>query len=245
MMNIVIPMAGHGSRFRDAGFELPKPLILIHKKSLIQCVVENITPQCPHRFIFICLERHLRDYKLAETLNGYAPGCAVVSVSGVTQGAACTVLLAERYIDNDDALMIANSDQYADIDINRYINAIGDCDGLIMTMKASHPKWSYIQHDGRGTVTLLREKEVISDEATVGIYNFRFGRDFVKFAKQMIGKDIRVNSEFYVAPVYNEMIEADKRVTYYNIGGIAEGMYGLGTPEDLYAFRKLELSKRF
>jgi NDP-sugar pyrophosphorylase family protein len=245
MLNIVIPMAGHGSIFKAAGFELPKPLIPIRCKSLIQCVVENITPECPHRFIFICLEEHIREYGLTEALIGYAQHCEVIGVDRVTQGAACTVLLAKRFIDNDDGLMIANSDQYVDIDINDYLGTLGDNDGLIMTMKSKHPKWSYIRYDENKRVMLLREKEVISDEATVGIYNFRKGSDFVHYAKQMIEKDIRVNEEFYVAPVYNELIEDGRRIVFYNIGSELDGMYGLGTPEDLAIFRQSAVSGRY
>ena len=169
-------------------------------------------------------------------LEEIAPGCAVVSVDQVTEGAACTVLLAEKYIDNDDSLMIANSDQYVDIDINEYLVSMGEKDGLIMTMYADDPKWSFIQFDKDGLVTLVREKEVISNEATVGIYNFRKGSDFVKYAYQMIDKGIRSNGEFYVAPVYNEMICDGKRVGFYNIGSEDNGMYGLGIPGDLEKF---------
>ncbi len=245
MLNIVIPMAGRGSRFANAGYKLPKPLIPIHKKSLIECVTENIRPKCEHRFIYICLKEHVQDYDLRNRLEQMAPGCLIVEVDSVTEGAACTVLLAEKYIDNDDMMMIANSDQYVEVDIDEYIAAIQENDGLIMTMKADHPKWSYIKYDENDKVTLVREKEVISDMATVGIYNYRRGADFVKYAKQMIEKNIRVNNEFYVAPVYNEMIEAGMAITYYSIGAVENGMYGLGTPEDLEVFRKNNLSISF
>jgi len=238
-------MAGRGSRFADAGFALPKPLILIHNKSLIECVAENLTPEREHRFIFICLEEHLREYALASILRNISPACEIVTVSQVTEGAACTVLLAKEFINNRDMLMIANSDQYVSADINEYIAAIGSSDGLIMTMEASHPKWSYIMYDEDGFVTTVREKEVISNEATVGIYNFRHGESFVFFAEQMIAKDIRVNGEFYVAPAYNELIRAGQRIVYYNIGAEYDGMYGLGIPEDLERFRKLDVSKPF
>ena len=136
--------------------------------------------------------------------------------------------------------MIANSDQYVDININKYLAAMGEYDGMIMTMPASDPKWSYIRYDENRLVTLVREKEVISDQATVGIYNYRQGRDFVRYARQMIAKDIRVNGEFYVAPVYNEMIEDGKKLTFYDIG---EKMYGRGIPEDLEQFVRLPLSR--
>jgi NDP-sugar pyrophosphorylase family protein len=238
-------MAGRGNRFKTAGYELPKPLITIHNKTLIQAVVENVTPRCDHRFIFICLGEHVRDYDLKSMLNAIAPSCEIIEVNRVTQGAACTVLLAEEFIDNDDMLMIANSDQYVDIDINSYIEALRNNDGLIMTMTADSPKWSYVKYDENREVTLLREKEVISNEATVGIYNYRKGGDFVFYAKRMIAKDIRVNSEFYVAPVYNEMIEENKRIAFYNIGSEFNGMYGLGTPEDLKLFQNAAISEKF
>ena len=233
MLNIVVPMAGRGSRFAKAGYELPKPLIDVNGMPMIEVVTRNITPKCAHRFIYICQQEHLEKYGLAEKLERIAPGCAVVTVDHITEGAACTVLLAEKYIDNDNPMMIANSDQYVDTDITAYLDTMGDHDGLIMTMPANDPKWSFIRYDSQGLVMLVREKEVISDQATVGIYNYRRGSDFVRYAHQMIDKDIRVNNEFYVAPVYNEMIGAGKRIAYCDVG---EKMHGLGTPEDLGRF---------
>ena len=240
MLNIVVPMAGRGSRFAQAGYKMPKPLIDIHGHPMIEYVTRNIRPRCAHQFIYICQEEHLEQYHLARELERMAPGCTIVTVDHITEGAACTVLLAERYIDNDDALMIANSDQFVDTDINCYLSGMGGHDGLIMTMPASDPKWSYIRYDENGFVTLVREKEVISDQATVGIYNYSHGSDFVKFAHQMIEKNIRVNNEFYVAPVYNEMIEAGRRIVFRDVG---EKMFGLGTPEDLVQFMDNTRSK--
>ena len=237
MLNIVIPMAGRGSRFAKAGYELPKPLIDVNGRPMIEVVTRNIAPKCDHRFIYICQQEHLEKYALAERLEKISPNCAIVTVDHITEGAACTVLLAEKYIDNDDPMMIANSDQFVDTDINKYLEAMGDSDGLIMTMPADDPKWSFIKYDENGYVTMVREKEVISNEATVGIYNYAKGSDFVKYAKQMIRKNIRVNNEFYVAPVYNEMIEDGKKIVFKDVG---EKMHGLGTPEDLERFLKRE-----
>ncbi len=233
MLNIVIPMAGRGSRFADAGYVNPKPLIDVNGKAMIELVADNIRPSEDFRFIFICQREHMERFPLEDMLKRVAPGCGIIPIDYVTEGAACTVLLAEKFIDNDDALMIANSDQYVDIDINDYLAVIKGYDGLIMTMPANHPKWSYIRYTDEGLVTEVREKEVISDQATVGIYNYSHGRDFVKYAHQMIDKNIRVNNEFYVAPVYNEMIADGGRITYFDIG---EKMHGLGTPEDLNLF---------
>ena len=233
MLNIVIPMAGRGSRFSQAGYEMPKPLIDICGHPMIEYVTRNIRPQCEHRFIYICQQEHLEKYGLTGELQRIAPGCMIVTIDHITEGAACTVLLAEKYIDNDDPLMIANSDQYVDTDINTYLQAMKENDGLIMTMPADDPKWSFIKYDENGYVTMVREKEIISNEATVGIYNYRRGKDFVRYAHQMINKDIRVNNEFYVAPVYNEMIKAGRKIVFCDVG---EKMHGMGTPEDLEKF---------
>lgn len=243
MLNIVIPMAGRGSRFAKEGYAMPKPLIDVHGKPMIEVVTNNIRPKCEHKFIYLCLQEHLEKYNLENRLKEMSPNCIVVPVNQVTEGAACTVLLAEKYIDNEDMLMMANSDQYVDIDINEYIQAMDDSDGLIMTMYADDPKWSFIKYDERKYVTMVREKEVISNEATVGIYNFKRGSDFVQYAHQMIDKNIRVNNEFYVAPVYNEMIEDGKKVKFYNIGRENDGMYGLGIPSDLEKFLKKPISR--
>ncbi len=244
MLNIVIPMAGRGSRFSQAGYTVPKPLIDVKGHCMIEWVVRNLTPKAPHRFIFLCLQEHLEQYGLEAYLRGIAPGCAIVPVDRVTEGAACTVLLAESLIDSEDELMIANSDQYCLCDINDYLAALGDCDGLIMTTYAGDNKWSYIAFDENRLVTLVREKEVISEEATVGVYNFRRGSDFVLAARSMISRDLRVNGEFYVAPVYNLLIEEGKRIAFCHVGRAGDGIYGLGTPEDLEAFLRNPVSDR-
>jgi dTDP-glucose pyrophosphorylase len=238
MLNIVIPMAGHGSRFAKAGYTAPKPLIPVHGKPMIEVVIDNLRPQVEHCFTFICQQQHLTEYGLGEMLQVWAPGCHVVPVSQVTEGAACTVLLARDIINTPMPLMIANCDQYVDVAIDDYLAHMtsADMDGLIMTMTADDPKWSFVRLDARDLVTHVVEKEVVSNDATVGIYNFRTGAAFVTAAETMIAKGLRVNNEFYVAPVYNELIQNGGRIGVYNIGGVRDGMYGLGVPEDLEYF---------
>jgi NDP-sugar pyrophosphorylase family protein len=238
MLNIVIPMAGRGSRFANAGYELPKPLIPIHGHPMIRLVTKNLRPHQPHRFIFLCLQEHIEKHEVDRLLKRWEPGCEIVIVDQVTEGAACTVLLAKELINNGDSLMIANSDQWVDTDINAYLDTMNalKLDGLIMTMWADDPKWSFVRIDEQGHVTEVVEKEVISNEATVGIYNFRRGADFVAAAEKMIEKGARVNGEFYVAPVYNELISRGEAIGYFNIGKVGDGMYGLGVPEDLNLF---------
>lgn len=244
MLNIVIPMAGRGSRFVKEGYTIPKPLIPVHGKPMIQLVINNLKPAMEHRFIFLCLKEHIDQYQIDKKLKEFAPGCKVIIVDTVTEGAACTVLLAKNYINNDDPLMIANSDQWVDLDINKYLVAMkSDFDGLIMTMWANDPKWSYVRFD-KDTIIEVVEKQVVSNEATVGIYNYKHGKDFVEAAESMIAKNLRVNNEFYVAPAYNEMIARSKKLCIFNVGKELDGMYGLGIPSDLKKFESLAISDK-
>ena len=241
MLQIVVPMAGRGSRFSTAGYTLPKPLIPVHGSPMIQLVIANLRPRQSHRFVFLCQQEHLDLFPMEKILRDLAPSCCIVPVASVTQGAACTVLLAKEHIDNSDFLMIANSDQWVDCGIDDYLATLDalSLDGLIMTMTANDPKWSFVRLGNDRLVTEVVEKKVISNEATVGIYNFRHGSDFVAAAERMIENDMRVNNEFYVAPTYNQMIAEGRRISYVNVGAEGDGMYGLGIPADLQLFERL------
>ncbi|MDB6022022.1 MAG: glycosyl transferase family 2 [Pedosphaera sp.] len=240
-LQIVIPMAGRGSRFTQAGFTTPKPLIPLGGRPLIQWIIENIRPRRAHRFIFLCLAEHLQSHpEVPAELRRLCPGCEIVRVSAVTEGAACTVLLARQFIDSADPLMIANSDQLVELDINEYLAATDspEVGGLIMTFWSDHPKWSYCRLRPHGTVVEVVEKQVVSNEATVGIYNFRQGHDYVRAAEAMIAANLRVNNEFYVAPTYNQLIKEGANILTMKTGREYDGMHGLGTPEDLEIFKK-------
>lgn len=234
-------MAGKGSRFIKEGYTQPKPLLPVYGKPMIDVVVENLRPYAPHRFIFICQREHLNSYGLHDHLKNLGKDVEIIAIDSVTAGAACTVLLAEHHIDNLQPLMISNCDQYVDIRIDDYIGCMreGAYDGFIMTMTANDPKWSFIRYDAARKVTEVVEKKVVSSEATVGIYNYKRGADFVSAAKAMIQAGDRVNGEFYVAPVYNYLIKQNAKVGFLNIGSERAGMWGLGIPEDLKFFNSL------
>ena len=233
-MNVLIPMAGRGSRFATQGYTFPKPLIDVKGKPMIQVVTENLNIKA--NFTFIVQKEHYEKYSLQHLLNLIAPGCNIVQVDGITEGAACTTLLAKEFIDNDEPLLMANSDQFVEWDSNETLYAFsnGDCDGGIITFPATHPKWSYAKLGDDGYVSEVAEKKPISEHATVGIYWWAKGSDYVKYAEQMIEKDIRVNNEYYVCPVFNEAIGDGKKVRIKEIE--KEGMWGIGTPEDLNYF---------
>lgn len=231
-LNILIPMAGAGSRFEKAGYTFPKPLIEVNGKPMIQVVVENLNLDA--NYIYVVQKSHRSKYNLDTLLNLITPGCKVVEVDGITEGAACTALLAKDYIDNDNPLFFANSDQYVEWDSNEFMYKMQEteADGGIVTFTATHPKWSFAKINESGLVTEVAEKNPISDIATVGYYFWKHGSDFVKYAEQMIDKNIRVNNEFYVCPVFNQAIKDHKSIRTFNV----ERMWGLGTPEDLKYF---------
>jgi len=233
-MKILIPMAGEGSRFAKEGYTFPKPLIDVRGKPMIQTVVENLDFDC--EYIFLVRKAHACKYEgLLHTLERITNGrCTHIEVDGLTEGAVCTALLAEKHIDTDESLLIANSDQYIQYEPSNFdtLKSLTTVDGIVFTFNAVHPKWSFVKTNSRGFVTEVAEKKPISNIATCGIYWYRRGSDFVKYAKQMIEKDVRVNNEFYIAPVYNELIADGKTLIPFYV----DKMWGIGTPEDLRRF---------
>jgi UDP-N-acetylglucosamine diphosphorylase / glucose-1-phosphate thymidylyltransferase / UDP-N-acetylgalactosamine diphosphorylase / glucosamine-1-phosphate N-acetyltransferase / galactosamine-1-phosphate N-acetyltransferase len=233
LINIVIPMAGLGSRFSKSGYIKTKPFIDILGKPMIARVLYNLKhPNA--RYILIVREEHIYKEKLIIDSLIETYGVVIVPVKNTTEGTACTVLHARKYINNDSPLVIANSDQIIDIDI---VDFTRDCknrglDGSIITFKdpEMNPKWSYAKTDINGNVTLVKEKQPISENATVGIYLFSKGADFVNSAIDMIASNDRVNGEFYTAPAYNYLVDS-KKIGIFNID--MSEMHGIGTPDDL------------
>ena len=233
-LNVLIPMAGAGTRFQKAGYTFPKPLIEIEGKPMIQLVVENLNLDA--NFIFVVQKGHREQYNLDSLLKIIIKNPTIVEVDSLTEGAACTALLAKKHINNNSPLFFANSDQYVNWNSNEFFYKMNESniDGSIVTFKATHPKWSFAKIDKNNIVTEVAEKNPISDNATVGFYYWNKGSDFVKYAENMIAKNDRVNNEFYVCPVFNHAINDNKKILAYQI----EKMYGLGTPEDLDYFLK-------
>lgn len=237
-LNVLIPMAGAGSRFQQAGYTFPKPLIEVNGKPMIQVVVENLNLDA--HYIFVVQKSHRESYNLDTLLRLIAPGCDIVETDGITEGAACTALLAKDIIDKDQPLFFANSDQFVEWNSIEFMYKMNEtqADGGIVTFEATHPKWSFAKLDPYGLVTEVAEKNPISNVATVGFYFWKRGSDFVKYAESMISENIRVNGEFYVCPVFNQAIADGKKIRNFQV----QNMWGLGTPEDLKFY--LENSKK-
>jgi dTDP-glucose pyrophosphorylase len=228
-MTVLIPMAGAGSRFEKAGYTFPKPLIEVEGKPMIQVVVDNLNLK-NQKHVYIVQKEHYDRFALNYLLPLITPDCEIVQVENVTEGAACTTLLAKEHINNDEPLIIANSDQFVEWGIS--VPDGVPFDAAIYTFKATHPKWSFAKVGDNGYVEEVAEKKPISNTATVGVYYWKKGSDYVRFAEQMIEKDVRVNNEFYVCPVFNEAIGAGKKVITVDVNR----MWGMGTPEDLKVF---------
>ena len=231
-LNILIPMAGEGSRFKEAGFFFPKPIIEVLNKPMIQWVIDSLNIEA--NYIFLIQKKHQEKFNIKSMLKILQPNCKVVEIDKLTEGAACTTLLAKKYINNSNSLIIANSDQYIKWNSSQslYNFITKKIDGGILTFNSVHPKWSYAKCDDNSNVIEVAEKKVISNNATVGVYFWKKGSDYVKYANQMIKKNIRVNNEFYVCPVFNEAIKDAKNIKIEKV----DEMHGLGTPEDLSNF---------
>lgn len=231
-------MAGRGKRFEDAGYAFPKPLIDVNGKPMIQTVLENLN--FSGKYVFISQKEHSEKFALDDLFSLIVKDFQIIPIDGITEGAAVTALLAKELINNDDELIIANSDQWVDWNSQHFLSFVRSksADGAIVTFISTHPKWSFVKLNDKDEVIEVAEKRPISNIATVGIYYYKHGKDFVASAESMIKKNIRTNNEFYIAPVYNEMIESGKKILHYPV---AE-MRGMGTPEDLQRF--LELSNK-
>lgn len=234
-MNIVIPMAGKGRRFVEAGYAPPKPLIDVLGEPMFAWALKSLPLHLADRLIFICLREHLDGWALGQEIRrryaSYNP--SIIPVSEVTEGQACTVLLGREYIDSQEGLIIHNADTYFRSSLEYMLMSLdAETMGIISVFEATGERWSFAKVDESGYVVEVAEKRPISTWATTGMYYFRHGRDFVSAADEMIRRDLRVSNEFYVGPVYNLLI-AEREAFVLDI---ADEMWCMGTPDDLQRF---------
>ena len=232
-MNIVIPMAGDSKIFKDAGFKYNKNFTEINHKPLFQRVFDSAKKIDAQNFIFVVSKDDAQKFHINKSLKLLSPNCKVVVAQGQTAGAACSVLLAAEFIDNDDELIIFNGDQVLECDLEGVLKTFraNDWDGGILTFESVHPRWSFVRLDENNFVIETAEKDPISNHATAGFYYFKHGKDFVESVKQMIHKDANVNGVYYVCPAYNEMIIRQKVVGCVEIDGAL--YFPLTTPKEV------------
>ncbi len=237
MVNIVIPMAGRASRFNGSSYKFPKPLIeVLPEIRMIELVLRYLTPAAQHRFIFICRDEHVKVFKLETLFLSKIEDFVIATTSQITEGPACSALLAEPWINNNDELLIAYCDDYLNIDINHFLefNRKRNADGGLLLYRSDNPRDSFAVMDADGVILETAEKKVISLYGTAGLYYFKQGKEFVRSAQRMIQRGRRAAGEFFVCPVYNEMIEDGKTVVGHEIP--AEANLKMGTPKDLEMF---------
>lgn len=220
-ITVAIPMAGKGNRFKEAGYYVPKPMIPIQGKPMINRVVENFTPNADHHFILV-------------TRNDIKPevGGTLVPLDHETDGTVSTMFEIENRIGREDPLMIVNCDQLIPgFEADDFMSKAADCS--VVVTKHNSPKHSYVKEEN-GLITEVAEKQVISDKAVAGIYFYRKAKYFFDHAHAMVEKNIRVNNEFYTTPVFNEIIAAGLTVNSYEI----DNWVPIGTPEELLEFQQ-------
>lgn len=234
-INLLIPMAGEGSRFKINGYENPKPLIEVNGTPMIEYAINSIDiKEANHVFVIRKYSDENHTKNLRELLNRISPECKIVETNTLTRGSAETCMLAKKYIDNDDELMIANCDQFLSWDSRKFIEFVDankNLDSIVVTYKSSDPKNSFAKLGKSGLVAKIAEKNPISDTALIGVHYWRKGKDFVSSTRKMINDNCMENGEFYVAPTLNYLIESKMQVGIYHL---ADNEYqSLGTPNDL------------
>lgn len=231
-MNIVIPMAGLGSRFPN--HKLPKPLIDVNQKPMIQAAIDSLG--IDGKLIFIVRKQHVTEYNIDKLLKNLYE-CEIISIDELTEGPACTALLAKEFINNSEPLIISNCDQIMHWDKNSFKSFCKHYpkDGFVVTYYANTIKNSYAKLDKLGNVIEIKEKEIISNISLNGIHFWKCGRYFIESVTSMIANNQRApNGEFYIGPSYNQMIDAGYKVGIYHIPNCQH--WAVGTEEDLESY---------
>lgn len=237
-VNIVIPMAGLGTRFSNAGFTEPKPLIKARKRTMIEWAMEsfNFLPRDKKvNYIFIILKEHNAKYKLVDKLHEiFGLDIHFIIIDSPTRGQAETCLLAKKYINNNNRLFIFNCDTFSITpnlwtEITKY-----EPEGLLVCFESNDPRYSYAKLDEYGYVSMTAEKNPISSNASNGMYYYKHGSSFVYTAEKMISAQLVAAGEYYVAPTYNQLIAKGRRIRILQ----AQENWILGTPEELKYFEE-------
>lgn len=246
-MNIVVPAAGLGSRMQMAGFKEIKPFIPVYGKAILWWALRNLIRNYgDDKFIFLFQKQHIKQYNILDKLKKITENLniinhQIVEVDGLTEGTGCTCLLAKHLVNNDESLLVSNSDQFIDnfvIDDMIEFFECSDLDGGFLTyFRENDPKWSYVRVNEAGLVTEVAEKVPISSYCNTGHYWWRHGKDMIWSVEQEVKLNKRVNNEFYLATSYSELIDNNKKIGVYNLQS-KQTFFGLGVPKDIEEFIK-------
>lgn len=240
MINILIPLAGSNQFFNEIEYPYPKPLIEINNKTMIEHVIENFDSiKEEKQFIFIVNNEDCKKYHLDNVLNLLTDSrCKIIKIDNQTKGAACSAMMAIGYINNDDKLIIANSDQLFDDNLGNIISEFKDIDGGVITFNSIHPRWSYARIDENNNIVETAEKRPLSKNAIAGLFYFRMGKDFISSAMSMIQKDASVNDLYYISPTLNEMVLQNKKMIICKIDN--NKYHTFYTPQKIQEYERLK-----
>ena len=239
-MKYVIPMAGKSSRFSDAGFKIPKYLIEVKNKTLIEYSVDSLPIRSNDEIIFIVLNEHERIFNVTKIIKNKfkSKKIQIISIKKETRGQSETVMFSRNYIDEFEDLVIFNIDTcfYSKTLIKKLQFKNNKKDGIIGSFynSSNENHWSFANINKEERVIKVVEKEKISNYALTGLYHFSESKDFFETAENHIRKNKLFKNEFYVAPLYNDLILNGKSYVL----DIVEKFIPLGTPEEILAFEK-------
>lgn len=242
MLNIILPMAGSSEEFRKAGYAYPKPLIDVDGKPIIEYVLQQLLKlESPKRFIFILLEEECRKYHLDSTLKLLVENPVIVVLKNPTKGALCSVMMAIDHIGKEEEVLILNSDQIIDIDLNLPLNQFRSkhADTGVITFDSVHPRWSYalIEVD---QVVQTAEKKPISRNSIAGFYYFKTASDFFEAAFRTIINQDQLDGIYFISPVVNQYVLANKSNLYFPIP--REKYHSFYAPQKVKEFEQYLLS---
>lgn len=229
-INIIIGMAGAGTRFSQNGYIYPKFLTVYNGAPMIYHSVKSC--KICGNIYFVVLEAHLREYKFLEKLL-LGLGDEIIPIKTLTRGAAESLLLSESHIKNKDLPMLSiNSDQYMNWDPTSFVDTLKANPNIsfIPTIKSYRKDFSYVR-ELDGIIIEVREKKQISDTATMGYYHWAKTSDFFIDARTMIDNNVKDNNEFYMAPVYNFTIKRGLPVKKFDLG--ENKYFPVGVPWEL------------
>lgn len=236
-INIVIPMAGAGSRFKVAGYKAPKPFILINKQMMIEHVLDSFSNIDANLYLVIqekFLEEQTKELQLLKTKYNLT----FITVPKLTKGAACTCLAAHRILNNDESVLFADSDNIFNTNIVFEFlqdSFLRNLDASLITFKSKLPCYSYAKTNQQGYLIETKEKEVISNNAIAGVYYYKKGVDFLTSAIDLIIAQDLQKGEFYMSNTYNYFTKYSNRIGIFNI--LENEFNCVGTPEQLANFK--------
>ena len=236
-MNVIITMAGLGSRFREAGYNCPKYMIEAKGKTLFEWSMDSLLDYNEYvsKYIFIVrTEDNASGFISSKCIKYGVKDYEIIELDYQTDGQATTAMLAMDYCNKDEEILIYNIDTYVEPGELKYMYLSGD--GHIPCFKGEGTHWSFVKLDSAGRVEEIKEKVRISDNCTIGAYYFGSASLYEQMYNEFYFNNNNTNKEKYIAPLYNYMLQKGKEINISLVD--SEKVHVLGTPNELEEFLK-------